>query len=257
MPLLRDPLYAARRTLHIGTNLLTDRQHQRLIALFANQDLLQVEATWGIYRRMIVAYREPDKQHGRQLRQAVIDSVADGVPAAHPAPARPTWPPTLAVAAARRRRVLFATATDWVARLSKAHDRGRLPAHLTRLRRYGLIIVDEVGYLPFEQDAVNLFFQLVSSALRTRLPDPGLHPAVQLLGRGLRRPGHRRRDDRPDRPPRRHRPQRRLLPPPRPRHHHPAQHQGRTRIPTLKPFTLRPPRPTRFKRRRQSADAIA
>jgi IstB-like ATP binding protein len=33
----------------------------------------------------------------------------------------------------------------------------------TRLRRYGLIIVDEVGYLPFEQDAANLFFQLVSS----------------------------------------------------------------------------------------------
>jgi hypothetical protein len=31
------------------------------------------------------------------------------------------------------------------------------------LRRYGLIIVDEVGYLPFEQDAANLFCQLVSS----------------------------------------------------------------------------------------------
>ena len=60
-------------------------------------------------------------------------------------------------------RVLFATATDWVARLSEAHDRGRLAAEMTRLRRYGLIIVDEVGYLPFEQDAANLFFQLVSS----------------------------------------------------------------------------------------------
>jgi len=70
----------------------------------------------------------------------------------------------LGVTAARQgHRVLFATATDWVARLSEAHDRGRLPAELTRLRRYGLIIVDEVGYLPFEQDAANLFFQLVSS----------------------------------------------------------------------------------------------
>ncbi|MCU1397636.1 MAG: replication protein [Acidimicrobiales bacterium] len=28
---------------------------------------------------------------------------------------------------------------------------------------YGLIIIDEVGYLPFEQDAANLVFQLVSS----------------------------------------------------------------------------------------------
>lgn len=70
----------------------------------------------------------------------------------------------LGVAAARQgHRVLFATATDWVARLSQAHDRGRLAAELTRLRRYGLIIVDEVGYLPFEQDAAHLFFQLVSS----------------------------------------------------------------------------------------------
>jgi DNA replication protein DnaC len=70
----------------------------------------------------------------------------------------------LGVAAARHGyRVLFATATDWVTRLTEAHRAGRLPQELTRLRRYGLIIVDEVGYLPFEQDAANLFFQLVSS----------------------------------------------------------------------------------------------
>ena len=70
----------------------------------------------------------------------------------------------LGVAAARQgHRVLFATATDWVARLDEAHDRGRLTAELTRLRRYSLIVIDEVGYLPFEQDAANLFFQLVSS----------------------------------------------------------------------------------------------
>jgi len=67
------------------------------------------------------------------------------------------------VAARHGHRVLFATATDWVTRLSDAHRQGRLPAELARLRRYGLIIVDEVGYLPFEQDAANLFFQLVSS----------------------------------------------------------------------------------------------
>jgi DNA replication protein DnaC len=60
-------------------------------------------------------------------------------------------------------RALFATATDWVTRLSEAHRAGRLAAELTKLRRYGLIIIDEVGYLPFEQDAANLFFQLVSS----------------------------------------------------------------------------------------------
>ena len=70
----------------------------------------------------------------------------------------------LGIAAANHgHRVLFATATDWVTRLTEAHRAGRLPAELARLRRYGLIIVDEVGYLPFEQDAANLFFQLVSS----------------------------------------------------------------------------------------------
>jgi DNA replication protein DnaC len=67
------------------------------------------------------------------------------------------------VAAHHGQRVLFATAVDWVARLAEAHRLGRLPAELARLRRYGLIIIDEVGYLPFEQDAANLVFQLVSS----------------------------------------------------------------------------------------------
>lgn len=70
----------------------------------------------------------------------------------------------LGITAARHgHRVLFATATDWVTRLTGAHRQGLLPRELARLRRYGLIIVDEVGYLPFEQDAANLFFQLVSS----------------------------------------------------------------------------------------------
>ena len=48
-------------------------------------------------------------------------------------------------------RVAFATAVDWVARLKAAHNAGRLPAELTRLRRIGLLVVDEVGYIPFEK----------------------------------------------------------------------------------------------------------
>jgi DNA replication protein DnaC len=67
------------------------------------------------------------------------------------------------IAANQGQRVLFATATDWITRLTEAHRGGTLPQELAKLRRYGLIIVDEVGYLPFEQDAANLFFQLVSS----------------------------------------------------------------------------------------------
>jgi DNA replication protein DnaC len=60
-------------------------------------------------------------------------------------------------------RVLFATAAGWVARLADAHAGGRLQGELTRLVRYPLIVVDEVGYIPFEPEAANLFFQLVSS----------------------------------------------------------------------------------------------
>jgi DNA replication protein DnaC len=60
-------------------------------------------------------------------------------------------------------RVLFATAADWVAHLADAYHAGRLQAELVRLGRYPLLVVDEVGYIPFEPEAANLFFQLVSS----------------------------------------------------------------------------------------------
>ena len=60
-------------------------------------------------------------------------------------------------------RVLFATASEWVARLAEAHHAGRLQAELTRLGRYPLLVIDEVGYIPFEPEAANLFLQLVSA----------------------------------------------------------------------------------------------
>jgi DNA replication protein DnaC len=60
-------------------------------------------------------------------------------------------------------RVAFATASQWVARLAEAHTAGRLQAELVRLGRYPLLVVDEVGYIPFEAEAANLFFQLVSA----------------------------------------------------------------------------------------------
>jgi DNA replication protein DnaC len=60
-------------------------------------------------------------------------------------------------------RVLFATASEWVDRLAIAHRNGTLQAELIRLGRYPLLVIDEVGYIPFEPEAANLFFQLVSS----------------------------------------------------------------------------------------------
>ena len=60
-------------------------------------------------------------------------------------------------------RTLFATASHWVTRLADAHHTGRLPDELRRLGRYPLLVIDEVGYIPFEPEAANLFFQLISS----------------------------------------------------------------------------------------------
>jgi DNA replication protein DnaC len=59
--------------------------------------------------------------------------------------------------------VAFDTATGWASRLQAAHRDNRLEHELKRLRRYRLLIIDEVGYLPFDADAANLFFQLVAS----------------------------------------------------------------------------------------------
>ncbi|WP_066517366.1 ISL3 family transposase [Curtobacterium ammoniigenes] len=77
-----DPLYRARRTLHTDADLLTDRQHARLSALFRADEHVEVEATWGNYQRMVTAYRHPDKQIGKQELQAVIDVLRTGVPPA-------------------------------------------------------------------------------------------------------------------------------------------------------------------------------
>lgn len=77
-----DPLYAARRTLCTGADLLTDKQTNRLTALFADDAHVEVEATWGIYQRMIAAYRHQDRRRGRELMVELIDSISVGVPKA-------------------------------------------------------------------------------------------------------------------------------------------------------------------------------
>ncbi|MEW2610637.1 IS21-like element helper ATPase IstB [Streptomyces sp. NPDC047880] len=59
-------------------------------------------------------------------------------------------------------RVLFATAAEWAARLSDARDAGRLDAELTALDDHPLLIVDEIGYTPFDAATAGLFFRLVA-----------------------------------------------------------------------------------------------
>jgi transposase len=77
-----DPLYRARRTLHTGTELLTDKQKTRLDKLFAVDEHAEVQVTWAVYQAMLAAYRQPDRDQGRSQMRRLIDSLANGVPAA-------------------------------------------------------------------------------------------------------------------------------------------------------------------------------
>jgi DNA replication protein DnaC len=60
-------------------------------------------------------------------------------------------------------RVQFATATEWVARLSEAKRQDNLEAELKRLSFIPLLVIDEVGYIPFDPEAASLMFSLVSN----------------------------------------------------------------------------------------------
>ncbi len=75
-----DPLYQARRTLLTGSDLLTDKQTNRLDALFADDRHVQVQTTWAIYQEVIAAYRHPDRVAGRKRMAALISMLSAGVP---------------------------------------------------------------------------------------------------------------------------------------------------------------------------------
>lgn len=91
------PPTRARRTLHTGESLLTDRQRERLMLLFTRPDHVEVEAAWGILRRMIAAHRHADRALGCQQMAAIIETLRQGghphcpgrtaPPLAHPEPA--------------------------------------------------------------------------------------------------------------------------------------------------------------------------
>ncbi len=59
-------------------------------------------------------------------------------------------------------RVLFTTAANLIAVLTKAHAEGRLDEKLKVYATPRLLIIDEIGYLPIDRLGANLFFQLIS-----------------------------------------------------------------------------------------------
>lgn len=57
----------------------------------------------------------------------------------------------------------FVTAADLMLQLGTAHQQGRLKQYLNRaILGPKLLIVDEIGYLPFGRDEANLFFNVVA-----------------------------------------------------------------------------------------------
>jgi DNA replication protein DnaC len=58
--------------------------------------------------------------------------------------------------------VLFTSATALLGALSKAETEGQLAERLAFYAKPKLLIVDELGYLPFEKRSAHLFFQLVA-----------------------------------------------------------------------------------------------
>lgn len=58
--------------------------------------------------------------------------------------------------------VLFTTATSLLAALAKAENEGQLAERVAFFAKPKLLVVDELGYLPFEKRSAHLFFQLVA-----------------------------------------------------------------------------------------------
>ncbi|WP_437912533.1 IS21-like element helper ATPase IstB [Sorangium sp. So ce302] len=58
--------------------------------------------------------------------------------------------------------VLFTSATALLAALSKAETEGQFAEKLLFYTKRKLLVIDELGYLPFERQSAHLFFQLVA-----------------------------------------------------------------------------------------------
>jgi DNA replication protein DnaC len=61
------------------------------------------------------------------------------------------------------RSVYFTSLADLIGSLGKAEREGTLRERIRFFRRFALLIVDEIGYLPVKAGGGNLFFQLVNA----------------------------------------------------------------------------------------------
>jgi DNA replication protein DnaC len=159
---------AARRELSLREALafLVERE-------IARKDERRIEMSLGLARFPFVrdldgfdfgAQPSLDKQQIRELASGRFVANGEAVLLLGPPGVGKTH---LAVALGRRAilagyTVLFVAAPSLVAQLAKAHAEGRIEERLVHFAKPRLLIVDELGYLPFEPNAAHLFFQLVS-----------------------------------------------------------------------------------------------
>ena len=64
--------------------------------------------------------------------------------------------------AKHRYSTYFISFQDLISQLKKALSENRLDIRLRHFCKYKILIIDEIGYLPIDIDATNLFFQLIS-----------------------------------------------------------------------------------------------
>ena len=70
---------------------------------------------------------------------------------------------SIGIEAARHRySVYFITCQNLIDELMEAEKENRLEKRMKAINRYKLLIVDEIGYINFNKESANLFFQLVS-----------------------------------------------------------------------------------------------
>lgn len=69
---------------------------------------------------------------------------------------------SIGIAAAKKRNsTYFIKCNDLILNLKKAKLENRLETRLKHYARYKLLIIDEIGYLPIDEDGAKLFFQLI------------------------------------------------------------------------------------------------
>lgn len=59
-------------------------------------------------------------------------------------------------------RVLFSTAAELLMALIAAKREDRLRQRLATIDRYDFVLIDELGYIPFEREATDLLFQVIA-----------------------------------------------------------------------------------------------